>query len=110
MIRGARTERMNGYAVMQSDISTRDSFPAFSGKFMFFSEQRKKSGGKTSKRITIFLLELKLNNHYRNVTSLKKEIDIKLEAKAKITGMQNQRIRLTFPELGHEQRREAVKI
>ena len=48
-----------------------DSFLAFFGKFMCFSEFRDKSVGKTGKLITIPLLELKLNNHHRDVTSLK---------------------------------------
>lgn len=47
------------------------SFPVFSGK-LCFSLPREKSFGETRKIITIFLQELKLNNHHRDVTSLKK--------------------------------------
>lgn len=54
------------------------------------------------KQITIPLLELKLNNHHSNVTSLKEQIDVKLKARAGITGTQNGSITWTFPGPGQE--------
>lgn len=57
--------------------------------------------GKKKKRVP--LLELNLNNHHRNVTSLKKQTDFKLEERAGITDVQSTRIRMTFLVLGHKQ-------
>lgn len=56
------------------------------GKFYVFLESKeKKSVGKIRKRISIPLLELKLNNHHGMFTNLNKWTDVKLGASAVIT-------------------------
>lgn len=77
-----------------------DSFLEFLGNLCVFMNSERNQLGK---RITIPLLELKLNNHHSNVTSLKQQTDVKLKARAGITGTQNASITWTFPGPGQKQ-------